>query len=77
MSDYRMHIKGNIGLSEYSNIHDYLGVVDKNDNFSITVETENNNEINIINSLLKDNRFRICEEGYDNMGVYHINAYKI
>ena len=33
MSDYRMDIQGSIGLSEYSNIYDYLCIVDKNDKF--------------------------------------------
>ncbi|MGG7179440.1 hypothetical protein ACQPU1_17880 [Clostridium paraputrificum] len=77
MSDYRMDIKGDIGLSEYSNIYDYLGIVDENDRFTITLDKGNNHEINIINSMLKDGRFCILEEGYDNIGNYFINAYKI
>ena len=77
MSDYKMDIKGYIGLSEFSNIYDYLGVVDKNDSFTMTVDTTNDNEINMINSMLKDNSFYICEEGYDVAGIYHISAYKI
>ncbi|HEY5524391.1 MAG TPA: hypothetical protein VIK26_03530 [Clostridium sp.] len=77
MSDYKMDIKGYIGLSELSNIYDYLGVVDKDDSFTMTVDTTNDNEINMINSMLKDNSFHICEEGYDVAGIYHISAYKI
>lgn len=77
MSDYRMDIDGSIGLSDYSNIHDYLGVVDKDDNFTITLNNNGTNEINIINSILKDNSFCICEEGYDNNGTYRICAYKL
>lgn len=77
MSDYRMDIKGNIGLSEYSNIHDYLGVVDTDDNFTITLNNNGSNEINIINSMLKNNSFCIWKEGYDSHGTYHIYAYKI
>lgn len=77
MSDYRMDIKGNIGLSDYSNIHDYLGVVDKDDSFSISVQSNDQKEINLINSMLKNNSFYICEEGYDKKGTYHIIAYKI
>lgn len=77
MSDYKMDIKGYIGLSEFSNIYDYLGVVDKNDSFTLTVDTTNENEISMINSMLKDNNFYICEEGYDVVGIYHISAYKI
>ena len=77
MSDYRMDIKGGIGLSEYSNIHDYLGVVEANDNFIITLDNSHANEISIINSMLKDNYFCIWKEGYDDYGVYRIYAYKI
>lgn len=77
MSDYRMDIKGNIGLSDYSNIHDYLGVVDTDDNFTITLNNNGSNEISIINSMLKDNYFCIWKEGYDNQGVYYIYAHKM
>ncbi|PRR79975.1 hypothetical protein [Clostridium vincentii] len=77
MSDYKMDIRGYVGLSEFSNIYDYLGVVDKNDSFTMTVDTTNDTEINMINSMLKDNSFYISEEGYDVSGIYHISAYKI
>lgn len=76
MSDYKMEIKGEIGLSEYSNIYDYLGIVDKYDKFTITFSRNNENQINIINSMLKDNCFNIREEGYDNLGNYYIDTYK-
>ncbi|MDS0528178.1 hypothetical protein NNC19_21040 [Clostridium sp. SHJSY1] len=76
MSDYKMDIRGEIGLSEYSNIHDYLGVVDKNDSFTITLNSSNEHEISIIDSMLKDNNFNIIKKGYDNFGIYYITAYK-
>lgn len=77
MSDYRMDIKGEIGLNEYSNIYDYLGIVDRNDNFTIIINSGNEQEINIINSMLRSNSFYVYDEGYNNFGEYHINAYKI
>lgn len=77
MSDYRMNINGSIGLSDYSNIYDYLGVVDAEDNFIITLNNSEASEISMINSILKDNYFCIWKEGYDDYGVYHIYAYKI
>lgn len=76
MSDYRMDIKGSIGLSEYSNIYDYLNIVDKNDKFTITINKDNTRDINIISSMLKDSSFGIAEEGYNAYGDYYINAYK-
>lgn len=77
MSYYRMDIKGEIGLNEYSNIHDYLGIVDREDSFTIIMNNSKEEEIKIINSILKDNSFCVVEEGYDNSGEYHINSYKI
>lgn len=74
MSDYEMDIMGNIGLTEYSNIHDYLGVVDIQDNFTITMNVQNEHDVNILNSLLKSNNFHVSREGYDNNGRYFINA---
>lgn len=76
MSDYKMDIMGDIGLTEYSNIHDYLGIVESQDNFTITLNTENMNDVNMISSMLKDNSFQIYEEGYDKKGNYYINARK-
>lgn len=76
MSDYKMDIKGQIGLSEYSNIYDYLGIVDNNDKFTITFDKNNNCDVNIISSMLRDSEFYICDEGYDTEGNYFIKANK-
>lgn len=77
MSDYKMDIKGYIGLSEYSNIHDYFGIVESNDRFRINLEKGNDNEIGIIKSMLKEFGFYIYEQGYENEGSYYINTYKL
>ena len=53
MSDYRMEIKGQIGLSDYSNIYDYLGIVEDEDVFTIKFDNSNKHDIDIINSMLK------------------------
>ena len=53
MPDYKMDIRGKLGLSEYSDIYDYMGIVDKNDNFTITVDQSNRQHVNIITSMLK------------------------
>lgn len=76
MSDYRMDIKGIIGLSDYSNIYDYIGVVDQQDNFTITLDNIEKDNINIICSMLSDNKFIIYDQGYDMNGRYFINAHK-
>ena len=76
MSDYRMDICGEIGLSEYSNIYDYLCVVDKEDKFTISINKENENNIDTISSILKDNKFTIDNEGINSEGIYFIMAHK-
>lgn len=76
MSDYKMDIRGSLGLGEYSDIHDYMGIVDKNDNFTITLDTKNKQHINIITSMLKENNFNILEQGISSGGDYYITANK-
>ena len=76
MSDYRMDINGTLGLSEYSNIFDYMGVVDSNDNFMITLNQANENDINMITSMLSDKDFHITDKGMGADGNYYISANK-
>lgn len=76
MPDYKMDISERLGLSEYSNIFDYMGVVDKNDNFTITLDSNSKEDINIITSMLRDSNFSILEEGVNKTGKYYINANK-
>lgn len=74
MSDYRMDIRGDIGLTDYSNIQDYLGIIDENDKFTVIIDKKNTKDVNILNSILKENNLLVSEEGYDNAGNYRINA---
>ena len=76
MPDYKMDIRGKLGLSEYGDIYDYMGIVDKNDNFTITLDNSNKQHINIITSMLKESNFSILDEGINNLGDYYINANK-
>jgi len=76
MSDYSMDISGNIGLSDYSNIFDYLNIIDKDDNFVMRIDKNNKGDIDVINSMLQDNRFIINYTQYDDFGNYYISANK-
>jgi len=76
MSDYSMDISGNIGLSDYSNIFDYLNIIDKDDNFVMRIDKNNKGDIDVINSMLQDNRFIINYTQYDDLGNYYISANK-
>ena len=75
MPDYKMDIRGKLGLSEYSDIYDYMGIVDKNDNFTITLDNSNKQHVNIITSMLKESNFSILEEGINNSGDYYIRDF--
>lgn len=76
MPDYRMDIRGKLGLSEYSDIYDYMGIVEKDDNFTITLDNSNRQHINIITSMLKESNFKVLDEGVSSSGDYYINANK-
>ena len=76
MPDYKMDIRGKLGLSEYSDIYDYMGIVDRNDNFTITLDKSNRQHVNIITSMLKESNFYILEQGINNSGDYYISANK-
>lgn len=76
MSHYRMEITGIIGLSDYSNIYDYIGVVDHHDKFTISLSQVTEDNINIICSFLNDKNFKIINQGEDVDGKYYINALK-
>lgn len=77
MSDYSMDISGEIGLSDYSNIFDYLGIIDINDNFVIKINKSNRDDIDLINSMLSETKFVINYTEYDKQGNYYINANKV
>ena len=53
MSHYTMEVSGTIGLSDYSNIYDYIDVVDTNDKFSIYLsEVTEDSAVSIVTSTL-------------------------
>lgn len=76
MSEYKMEIKGEIGLGDYCNIHNYIGVVDTSDNFTITLDSSQIGNLDIIRSMLKDGNFHVIREGTDTQENYFINAIK-
>lgn len=76
MSDYSMDISGNIELSDYSNIFDYFNIIDKDDNFIIKINKNNQDDIGVINTMLQDNKFIINYSQYDEFGNYYINVNK-
>lgn len=76
MSDYTMDISGKIELSDYSDIFDYLNIIDKDDNFMIRIAKDNEDDIGVISSMLNDSNFIINHTEYDERGNYYIVANK-
>lgn len=76
MPNYKMDIKGDLGLSEYSNIFDYMSVVDSEDTFTISLEQIKKEDFNMITSMLKGNNFEIVKESVGNNGGYYITVNK-
>ncbi|MGL5087299.1 MAG: hypothetical protein ACRC68_16555 [Clostridium sp.] len=76
MPNYKMDIKGELGLSEYSNIFDYMGVVDSEDTFTITLEKNKKEDLKMITSMLHGNNFEITKCGVGEDGEYYISANK-
>jgi hypothetical protein len=76
MSEYRMDINGAIELGDYSSIYDYISIVNKNDNLTISIDNEETQNINIVCKMLETNHFIINLNERKNDGKYYIKAYK-
>ena len=74
MSEYRLDITGAIGLSDFSNINDYLELVDSNDKFTITLNSVDTQNTDLLCRLLQDKRFTITSKGDYNDGKVYIYA---
>lgn len=77
MCSYSMEIKGNIGLSDYSNIYDYINIVEKKDDFLILIKSKGKDDVNLICSMLTDNNFSIDHKNFNDKGHCTIRACKI
>ena len=71
-----MEIKGKMNLSDYSNIYDYIGLVESRDDFLIAARRLDKEDINIICSMLREKNFSIQNKDFDNNGDCTIRACK-
>jgi hypothetical protein len=76
MSEYRLDIVGDINLSDYSSIHDYMGIVEQNDKFTITSKMKSPEEMKILCKMLENNCFTIVAQGGTQNGEYYITSQK-
>jgi hypothetical protein len=76
MSEYRLEINGSIGLSDYSNINDYLKVIGENDKVTIAVGPGESHNVDIITSILQRNGFEVALKGGHDDARYYITAFR-
>lgn len=75
MSSYKLDIRGDLSLSDYSNVYDYISIVGNDDKFTLSMDGLSEENRRIIVQILKEQKFNIeeldCKEG-----IYYINASK-
>jgi hypothetical protein len=76
MSEYRLDVLGDINLSDYSSIHDYMGIIEENDKLTITSKMKNSEEVEILCEMLENNYFTVVAQGGKVNGDYYITAKK-
>lgn len=76
MSEYRLDIVGDINLSDYSSIHDYMRVIEQNDKFTITSKMKSPEEMQILCRMLENNYFSIVAQGDKKNGQCYITSQK-
>ncbi|MCH5138431.1 hypothetical protein JMF89_14645 [Clostridiaceae bacterium UIB06] len=76
MSEYRMDINGDIELGDYSSIYDYISIVNKNDNLTISIDNDETQNIDIVCKMLETSHFIINLNERKNDGKYYIKAHK-
>ena len=76
MSEYKLDIPRDINLSDYSSIHDYMGIIERNDKFTITSKMKNTEEVKILCKMLEDNYFTVVTQGGTQNGEYYITSQK-
>jgi hypothetical protein len=76
MSEYHMDINGTIQLGDYSSIYDYMYIVNKNDNLTISIQNDETQNVNIVCKMLENSDFVVDLYERQNDGKYYIKAYK-
>ncbi|QGU96547.1 hypothetical protein GOM49_16825 [Clostridium bovifaecis] len=74
MSEYHLDIIGRINLGDYSKIHDYMGIVDIDDKFTITFNNNSIESSDIIYNMLENNNFNVYSKGGNKDGKLYITA---
>lgn len=76
MSEYRLDITGEVNLSDYTNIHDYINLIDGDDILAIKMNSVTPDNVGIITRMLESKNFDISSKGGNEGGEYVIFATK-
>ncbi|MGL4847594.1 MAG: hypothetical protein ACRC28_01510 [Clostridium sp.] len=67
MSNYIMNVKKELTKQEYGNIHDYLGIICVEDEFTMKIENMKLINFEIVNKIFEENNIvKIEEDVYEN-----------
>ena len=76
MSEYLLEITGKTDLSDYSNIYDYIEIVDINDKVTIILNVADTKNVDLICKVLEEKYFSISSKGVQSDGKFYISALK-
>ncbi|MDP4087689.1 MAG: hypothetical protein Q8930_00305 [Bacillota bacterium] len=74
MSRYRLDISGSIELGDYSDINDYIELVDYGDSFTVTFDRVSGENVDIICSMLQEKDFKIGSRTEGKGGKVYLSA---
>lgn len=77
MPKYELDINNTISLEDYSVIHDYVSILEYNDNLVINIENNPKQEVDMICNLLENDHFDILKREEKDKGSYAIKAIKL
>ncbi|MGL5648385.1 MAG: hypothetical protein ACRDDY_11070 [Clostridium sp.] len=77
MSNYIMNVKKELTKDEYGNIHDYLGIICVDDEFTMEISDSKHINLDMINKIFEENNIVKVEEATLNNGSYIIKGNKM
>lgn len=76
MSKYKMNIIGRIALQDYSSIQDYMSIVNRDDDLTIIMDKNDDENVKIICNMLENKNFVISSNEACNENKHYIRAFK-
>ncbi|WP_333887952.1 hypothetical protein [Clostridium sp.] len=76
MSKYKMNIIGRIALQDYSSIQDYMSIVNRDDDLTIIMDKNDDEDVKIICNMLENENFVISSTEVCTKDKHYIRAFK-